>query len=573
VIGQRVFNWYCALVTITPRPYQVDARDAVEASWEVGMQRPAVVMATGLGKTPVIGDVAARWVARHRMGARQRVLVLAHRDELIEQAAATIKSMVGDRARVGIVQADRDNCTADIVVASVPTLGAGRPEASLRRRMRIAHVGLVVVDECHHATAPTYRVVMEHYGCFSEYGARALGVTATMVRSDEAKLNDIWQDVVYVKGIAEGVREGYLSRPFGVRVQVSDLDLAGVRKVGGDYDKGALGRALEGSLAPQKLAQAYREHAAQRQGLVFAPTVRVAEIYAEALVKEGFKTEVVHGKTPTPQRRAAFKALLNGDIQIISNVGVATEGTDVPSISCVVIGRPTKSKGLYTQMVGRGLRPWPGKADCMVLDIVGASQKMALSTPVELFGDSLAPLEDLLAPQEDPQALEEIQLDLGEEIVTATEAEQHVFVDGHMSAVMVDLFHGSKSAWVRTYGGIWFLPAGERLIVLKPQDNGLWGVVWCHQYRRESGWVASDVSDLGYAMAMAEENVTYAEKRTASRAQGWRDRKVTRAQLDCARGLGIEIPKKMSAGEADELLIQVIGSARIDPFLRPDWRR
>lgn len=558
-------------MSLTPRDYQTAAVEAIEAAWESGTQRPCVVMATGLGKTLIGGLLAQRWVARHRMSAKQRVLFIAHRTELIEGAAATIRSLVGDSMRVGIVKAERDNCTADIVVASVQTLTVGT-DGGMRRRNRIAHVGLVIVDECHHATAPTYRVVLDHYGCFSECGARSAGLTATLIRSDGAALGDVWQDVVYVKGIAEGVREGYLARPRGKRVQVSDLDLSQVRKVAGDYDKKALGAALEGSMAPQKLAQAYREHASDRQGLVFGPTVRVAEIYAEALGAEGFKVATVHGKTREDERRGAFQALRDGGLQIVSNCGVATEGTDVPSVSCVVVGRPTKSQGLYTQMVGRGLRLWPGKADCLVLDVVGASQRLALATPVELFGDSLAPLTDETL-FEDPEALEEIQLDLGDEIVTATEAEQHVFVDGHMSVIDVDLFHGSKSAWLRTYAGIWFIPAGDRLIVLKPQDNGLWGVVWCHKTRRPSGWIASDVADLGYAMSMAEANISPHEKAAASRKRAWRAADPDATQMALAAKYGLVVGRGMRKGEVAEMISVVEGSARIDPYLRPGWRQ
>lgn len=544
------------------RPYQIEARDAVEASWLGGVQRPAVVLPTGAGKTLVISDLAERWVSRYRLSAKQRVLVLAHREELIEQAAAKIRTMA-PHLRVGIVKADRDNCTADVIVGSVQTL---RTE---KRRQRIVHVGLVVIDECHHAVAETYRLIMEHYGCFSEYGARAVGFTATLSRSDGLALGDIWQDVVYVKGIAEMVREGYLVRPRGIRVQVSDLDLGRVRKTRGDYDGAALGKALEGSLAPAKVAEAYREHSEQRFGILFAPTVSCAEVYGEALAEAGLKSELVHGMMPLGQRRDVLERFRQGETQILSNCMVLTEGTDLPMASTIVIGRPTKSQGLYTQMVGRGLRLWPGKTDALVLDVVGASARNALVTPVELFGDKLAELETEEELKEF-EALEEIELDTGDEIVTRTETE---FVDGHMTAVEVDLFHGSRSAWCRTYGGINFLPAGDRLIVLKPQDNGLWGVVWCHKYQRTSGWVAQDVADMGYAMAFAEANVSQSEAMTASKERAWRAKQASDAQRGLARRYGLVIPSDMLSGEASNLITTAIGSARIDPYLRPNWRR
>jgi len=551
-------------LALTLRQYQVEARDAVEAAWLGGVQRPAVVLPTGAGKTLVISDLSARWIERYRMSAKQRVLVLAHREELIEQAAAKIRTMAPG-LRVGIVKAERDNCTADVIVASVQTL---RQE---RRRARIVHVGLVVIDECHHATADTYRMIMDHYGCFNEHGARLVGFTATLSRSDGMSLGDIWQDVVYVKGIAEMVREGYLVRPRGIRIQVSDLDLARVRKNHGDYADGALGKALEGSLAPQRVAEAYQEHSGTRQGLLFAPTVSCAEVYGAALAQAGLKSELVHGEMPAGRRRDALERFRQGDVQILSNCMVLTEGTDLPMASTIVVGRPTKSQGLYTQMVGRGLRLWPGKSDALVLDVVGASARNALITPVELFGDKLVELETQEERQEF-EALEEIELDTGEEIVTRTTEEQ-VFIDGHMTAVEIDLFHNSRSAWRRTYGGINFLPAGDRLIVLKPQDNGLWGVVWCHKYQRLSGWVAQDVADMGYAMAFAEANVSQSEQLTASRDRAWCAKSISDKQKGLARRYGIIAHDDMRSGELSELLDAAIGSARIDPYLRPNWRR
>lgn len=531
-----------------------------------GTQRPVVVLPTGAGKTVILSDLAERWAERHRMSAKQRVLVLAHREELIEQAAAKVRTMA-PHLRVGIVKADRDNCTADVIVASVQTL---RQE---RRRHRVVHVGLVVVDECHHAVADTYRIIMEHYGCFNAEGARAVGFTATLSRADGMALGDIWQDVVYTKGIAEMVREGYLVRPRGVRVAVSDLDLGRVRKSRGDYDGAALGKALEGSMAPARVAEAYQEHSGGRQGILFAPTVSCAQVYGAALADAGLKSELVHGMMPLGARRDALERFRQGDVQILANCMVLTEGTDLPMASTIVIGRPTKSQGLYTQMIGRGLRLWPGKSDALVLDVVGASARNALMTPVELFGEALAPIEEPQQAQE-LEKLEEIELDTGEEIVTRTSEEQ-LFVDGHMTAVEIDLFHGSKSAWCRTYGGINFLPAGDRFIVLKPQDNGLWGVVWCHKYQigpAASGWVAQDVADMGYAMAFAEANVSPSESMIAAKDRAWRAKEVSDRQRGLARRYGLVLTDGMLQGEASQLITTAIGSARIDPYLRPRWR-
>lgn len=548
------------------RGYQLRAADAVEADWAAGVRRTAVILPTGGGKTVVFSELVRRWRER-RMG---RALVLAHREELIEQGAAKLRLMVPE-LRVGIVKAGRDNVTADAVVGSVQTL------RSERRRERIRNVGLVVVDECHHATAATYRMILEHYGCFAD-GAVAVGFTATMTRSDDARLGDIWQNVAFVMNIKELMAEGerdkteYLSPARGVHVHVADLDLRKVRQQRGDYSESALGAAIEGSLAPQAVARAYREHGPKRQGVLFAPTVSSAEAYGDALAAEGFKSELVHGMMTIGARRDALERFRQGDTQILANCMVLTEGTDLPMIQTVVVGRPTKSQGLWIQMVGRGLRPWPGKADCLVLDVVGASRKNSLNASVDLFGDAL---EDLDAEEkaERPDGEEDLfELDLPDGASVGDGVEDQVYLDGELTSKVVDLFHGSDSMWLRTYGGVWFLPCPERFIVLKQQDNGMWGVVWCDKGEwnsvRGSGWIARDVPDLSWAMAHAEANVSTSERLTTQRERSWRRRPATEKAKRYAHRLGIILRSPVpTGGEVSEAITMTLASKRIDPFL------
>lgn len=540
------------------RDYQIEAVSEIEAAWDRGVQRPGTVMATGLGKTAVIAAIVSRWIARHRFTAKARVLVLAHREELLDQAAAEIRMLAPD-LRVGIVQADRDNVTADVVIGSVATL------KTERRRHRIVHVGLVVVDEAHHAVAQTYVDVMRHYGCYSEYGAKALGVTATMTRSDAKALGDVWQDIVCVKGIEFGVNEGWLLPPKGKWVYVPDLDLSKVKKTGGDYANGALGAALEGSLAPRLIAEAYREHCADRQGILFAPTVHCAQVYADELNAQGFKTVTVDGKTDKGERRAAFDAIRSGDAQILANCGVATEGTNLPMVSAIV-SKPTKSDGLHTQMIGRGLRTWPGQDDCIVLYPSG-KKPGTLRTQVELFGQEKIDLDQAGVATE---IFDEEQILLFDDEQMApeekVEPEPPVWVEGELVTVEIDLFRGSRSTWCRTYGGTWFLPAGDRLIVIKPAPGGLWDVVWCNRYTRASGTIAQDVSDMGYAMGFAEGEMTPVEKRFATR-QASKSAAIGRGQQAEAQRYGIVIRRGMRAGELAHEINIAIGSQRIDPYL------
>lgn len=528
-----------------------------------GVQRPAVVLPTGAGKTVVFSDIAERWVSANRMSAKQRVLVLAHREELIEQAAGKLRTMA-PHLRVGVVKAERDNCTADVIVASVQTL---RNE---KRRNRIVHVGLVIVDECHHGVADTYRLILEHYGCFNEHGARALGVTATMTRSDELALGDVWQEVVYVKDIQEMVESGYLVRPRGKLLKVDDLDLSKVRKQAGDFSDGALGKALEDSLAPRAVAAGYREHAADRQGILFAPTVHCAEVYGEALADEGFKAEIVHGKMPAVARRDALDRFRRGDTQILSNCMVLTEGTDLPMASAIVVGRPTKSAGLFVQMVGRGLRLWPGKDDALVLVVAGKAVKHSLTTPVELFGEALDDLETEELEREQAEELDPLEgIEL--EVEPKGKPELPEFADGKVISEEIDLFRRSKSAWMQTQGGVWFLPAGHRFIVIRPQGDGRWGVVWCEQRGLNSGWVAQDVADMAYAMAFAEANVSKDEKNWDRAWSRWKRQSPTPQMQADAQALGVIYGSDVLAGELNQRILKAVATQRIDPWM-PTWR-
>lgn len=541
------------------RPYQLRAVEAVEEDWAAGISRTAVVLPTGAGKTVVFTEI----IKRFRTRSRARALVLAHREELIEQAAAKIRLMAPE-LRTGIVKAARDNVTAQAVVGSVQTL------RSEKRRNRIQGVGLIVVDECHHAVADTYRMILNAYE-----GAKVVGFTATMTRSDDLRLGDVWQNIAFSMSIKDLQEEGwrekqeYLCGARGMLVHVSDLDLNKVRKSHGDYSESALGKAIEGSLAPQAVARAYREHSDRRQGVLFAPTVSSAEAYGDALAAEGYKVELVHGMMNIGARRDALERFRQGDTQILSNCMVLTEGTDLPMIETVVVGRPTKSQGLYVQMVGRGLRPWPGKADCLVLDVVGASQRNSLLTPIELFGDAL---EDLDAEKDEKPEGEEEQLELLDEQMVSGGADEQVYLDGELSSRVVDLFHGSDSLWMRTYGGVWFLPCPQRFIVLKRQENGMWGVIWCDKGEwnsvRGSGWIAQDVPDLSWAMAHAEANVSSSERLTTQRERSWRQRPATEKAKNYAHRLGIILHSPVPKGsEVSEAITMTLASRRIDPHL------
>lgn len=559
------------------RDYQASDVQRVEDSWAAGVRRPAVVVATGLGKSVESAHLATRWLERERAaGGTRRVLKIVHRREIVNQLAAKVRD-VNPALRVGIVQAGRNDTLADVICASVQTL------ASERRRRMIRGVGMLVVDECHHAAANTYLATMAHYGCMPERSAGyqgedavAVGYTATLTRSDDRALGEVWQQIVAARDIAFGVREGWLVRPVGKHVTVDDLNLAKVKTTRGDYQANELGEAIEASLAPEAIAKALLEHAMMPDGrmrptLLFAPLVSTAELIAETLREYGIRAMAMHGSTSATERDAGLAQLKSGELQVICNPMIFTEGTDLPCVSCVVIARPTKSKGLFIQMIGRALRPdrASGKVDALILDVVGASRGNSLALPVDLYGDETpgrekAERDDDLEGLEDDLSADPVELD------DLSDGDPS-WRNGPLRAKDIDLFAGSDSAWLRTHAGVWFLPAGDRYIAILPGlTEGHFDVIAMHKSMPgDSRWVARDISDLGMAMSWAEGDVTGGERMIAGKSRRWRSHRPTDKMINFARSLGIIPRDGQTGGELSGQITVVLATHRIDARLQP----
>lgn len=539
------------------RGYQSEAIDATRRKWSEGVRRPAVVLPTGAGKTIVFSHIVTEM---RKLGVRS--IILAHRDELIEQAADKLRKVAPD-LRVGIWKAARREWRErDVVVASVQSL------ARAERRAELARFGarLVIVDECHHATANTYMESLRAFGCFADgdlgTGAAALGVTATLGRSDRVALGQVWQEVAYQRSILDMIRDGYLVNMRGLRVRIDGLDLSRVKRTAGDFQDRALAEAMHDALAPKAIARAYREHAIDRQGIVFAPSVAMAYELAEAFNAEGITAAGLDGKTPTDERRKILADSARGDIQVVCNCGVLTEGFDAPHLSCVVIARPTSSGPLYVQMVGRGSRLHPGKRDCLVMDVVGVTGKHRLTNMVDLMGaDRVEKLPDEL------REYDEIDL-LG----FADEVEEgpgrrwrEPGRDGRLVAEIVDLFTASRRAWLRTARGVWFVQAGkDKLIFLAPGlEVGSYNVGRCKVYQAGGEWLREGV-DLEMAMSIGEQHAAGELGVLSSRSASWRkSTTLGSTQVDMARRLGID-STSMTKGELSDAISTAVATQRLD---------
>ncbi len=363
------------------RPYQSEALAAVEASWSEGINRPAVVLPTGAGKTVCFSGLIASQIERLRKDGK-RVLVLAHREELLEQAEAKIKAMVPD-AWTAIVKGGRGakkHQFADVVIASVQTL------ARANRRESVDRIGLVIVDECHRYAAKSYRAVLDHYGCMDDRQTPTVGFTATLTRMDGG-LPDVWQSVAYSKKIHWMIKQGFLAPAVARSISIPGLNLSSTRITGGDLNTGDLSAALMDTAAFDVIADSWMECASDRPTIAFMPDVRTAEALAKAFLDRDVFTEVITGETASTERKAAYERFSDGTTSVLVSCMVLTEGFDAPHTSCVIIGRPTLNPGLYIQMVGRGLRKADGKSDCLVLDVAGASLNHSLAGVNDLESD------------------------------------------------------------------------------------------------------------------------------------------------------------------------------------------
>jgi superfamily II DNA or RNA helicase len=548
------------------RDYQ---RQAVDAFWQAltpDVNRVAIEMATGLGKTLVIGAVADEWLDQGPRGESipppwgKRVLVLAERDELIRQAVEKIKVITRDRWTIGVVKAGQDETDADIVVASVATLRQpGRKE-------RVQDVGLIIIDECHHSTAQTYVDILEHFGALPCEECRdaneqvsqdegrplsgnycpntgcatmgppipVLGVTATLARSDGAGLGQIFQDMPFSRDLLWGIRKGFLTDLVPYTIKIPEVDASASDAV--------LDTVLSEGIAPEAVVDAWFQEARYAGGdpgicdgceertgsnrsagcegctehtfetmigapstVLFAPLVRSAEAFAEAFNAAGVKAEVVAGAYGDAHNEAVEARFRAGTTTVVCNAMKWTEGLDIPRISCVIIARPTQRVPLLIQMAGRGLRPW------LDAQAPPREEQRCILMCVQGTGTDLATVADLsdkIAEVQDGKSLLEMEdeWDIGKGIEDAPE-----LYAGPVRVEQWDtLVRNSSKAWNYTEDGTPFLPTAKNrqgyvFVVERPDGWTVWA-------REATGYLrpalvsrVATAPDLELAMAIAED--------------------------------------------------------------------
>lgn len=387
------------------RPYQQKARDRIHAEWEAGRTRTLLVLPTGTGKTIVFASVAADQVR-----AGDRVLILAHRGELLEQAADKLQRSTGLVSAVEKADATCLNTWFRVVVGSVQTL----QRTARLERFSHDYFGTIIIDEAHHAITDGYRRILDYFG-----SAKVLGVTATPDRGDMRNLGEVFDSLAFEYKLTDAIKEGYLCRIMAQTIPLK-LDISSVTMSGGDYAVGDLGTALDPYL--EQIAAEMAQRCKGRKTVVFLPLITTSQKFRGLLNSHGFRAAEVNGQsTDRKEVLADFDA---GKYNVLCNSMLLTEGWDCPSVDCVVVLRPTKVRSLYSQMVGRGTRLSPGKTDLLLLDFLWMTDKHELCRPADLVCEDRTVARQMtenLAESGCPQDIEEAAVQASEDVVAQRE--------------------------------------------------------------------------------------------------------------------------------------------------------
>ena len=389
------------------RYYQQEAVDSTFEAW-LSCDYCLAVLATGCGKTVIFSAVIDRFLQEH---PDKRVMVLAHREELVFQAAEKIGRITGRPVTIemGDKQAAQwfGQLSDHIIVSTIQTQLAGNNGGRMLK-FDPAEFGLVVVDEAHHAVSPSYISVLKHYR--ENKDCKVLGVTATPDRADEEALGKVFETVTADYDMRDAIADGWLTPIRQELVTVTGLDFSGIRTTTGDLNGADLAEVMEAERNLYGIADATREVVGSRKTLIFTVSVKQAQMLSDILNRyTADSARYVDGTMDKQERREVVSAYAEGKFQFLINCAVFTEGFDVPDVSAVVIARPTKSRSLYAQMIGRGTRPAESvaqvisvkgttaeyrrrviedsaKPDCLVLDFEGNAGRHKLVTSVDILG-------------------------------------------------------------------------------------------------------------------------------------------------------------------------------------------
>ncbi len=387
------------------RPYQEEAKTAILHEWEKGTKKTLLVLPTGTGKTIVFSKVI-----EDRVRTGDRVLVLAHRGELLDQAADKLAKATGLQCAT---EKAEETCLGSwyrVVVGSVQ---------SLMREKRLNqfatdHFHTIIVDEAHHCISDSYQRVLNYLE-----EANVLGVTATPDRGDMKNLGSYFESLAYEYSLPKAIKEGFLSPIKALTIPLT-LDLTTVGQQAGDFKAADLGTALDPYL--YQIADEMAKNCMDRKSVVFLPLIKTSQKFTEILVEKGFRAVEINGESP--DRAEILKDFDEGKYDVLCNSMLLTEGWDCPSVDCIVVLRPTKIRSLYSQMVGRGTRLYPGKTELLLLDFLWHTERHELCHPAHLIAtsdDVARKMTENIEEAGGPVDLEEAEIQATEDVVAQRE--------------------------------------------------------------------------------------------------------------------------------------------------------
>jgi superfamily II DNA or RNA helicase len=522
--------------TIALRPYQRAALTAIEAAWLRGVRRHVLALPTGTGKTVIFASLI--------LGTPGRALVLVHRDELVTQTVEKLQMLAqGAALDLGIVKAERDAHTAAVVVASVQTL------ARERRLQRLAtDWALVVVDECHHAVPDnSYGRILAYLRADAPDGPLVLGCTATPFRPNNDPILQTsehpgcFEEIVYTAALPTMIAQGYLSPLVVKELILEGLDLQHVHTRHGDYVESELGEALIAANVQEHVVTSYQELALGRRAIVFCPTTGVVNAVTTRFRMAGLHAAAVVGETPLEERYAIYAGLRAGNYQAIVSCMVLTEGFDEPSVDCIILARPTKSKVLFLQALGRGLRLWPGKDDCLLIDAVQATRRHnALSLAAQL---------GLLAPTSPPEG--DVRPGRGKELADDLETDYY--------ARDVDLTHRTPLHWVTTPKGYYVVSLKDQMLRVRHDSDTHYRLEVRQRDARRYTTLAANLS-LEYCFGIASDTANDAQiLHMVREGARWRHKARSPKQDALAQKLGVRIDPAWTSGQVSDAILRVTG--------------
>ena len=531
------------------RDYQTEAIAQTLASWQ---QHTDVlgVAATGAGKTVIFIKLLTELLTPGTRG-----LILAHREELIEQPLERLRAVAGewlmdgslDRPRVGRLLGSQKDYDRQLTVATVQTLSYRRKDGDqwitphLDKLLAAGPIDYLITDEAHHAISPSYLQIVEGLRNANP-NMRHLGVTATPQRGDGKAMANGFTHTAFTVTIADLVRRGYLVKPTWYAI-TTQIDLAGVKTVAGDFQQKALADRFDTEACRQVVVAAHKEYAADRPAIAFTVSVAGAYALAEAFRQAGYTAVAADGTTDKAVRRQLLADFRAGRFQILVNCGLWTEGLDVPEIACIHLARPTRSDGLYIQMVGRGLRPVDGKSDCLILDYIPADARN-----VAMLGDILGcpiPRAELLKSfQKDKPGATQIGFTFdGDDFEGQGDAAGASF-----EIVAKELHYLEASIWTwHRRDGLLTLGCGrgadgiERILAIR--DGQLWAI-WRNGVQQPDGswksagdWAARPVACDDPFATSEQFAAKHATAELVAKGRGWHKAPISEGQVKWLHGL------------------------------------